>query len=365
MRSTGIQVFDGFSQLEPKDFRAPVALTIGVFDGVHRGHQALLRRLRSVAGQGAAMVVSFAEHPRKVLSDAPPPLITSLSYRLLLMEELGVDGVVVLPFDARWARTEAEDFLELISRHIAPKSLILGANHHFGRARRGCAALAREQASRLGFSVEEFELRSADSIPESCSCAHEDMATISSTRIRGLIQAGELESVKKLLGRDFALFGEVIYGAQRGRSLGFPTANIAVAGQALPPFGVYIAEVIRRGQGDLEPGETGLPAVLNLGLRPTVSERAEPNLEVHLLDWSGDLYGATLEVRFLAHLRSERRFRGLEELREQIALDCDAARRFWSVKVEKVALDDASSPGNITALPRGKRIGSSAGRATD
>lgn len=295
--------FSELASLSPSQFRQPVAFTIGVFDGVHQGHQSLLEDLVQWAKEddGEVVVLTFDRHPRLTLQGQGPATLTSLRHKIEYLGRYGAETVIVLPFDAQWAEVEAEDFLERITRHVGPKKILLGANHHFGKGRRGDAALAEQHAERLGFELREFSLL-VDNKP------------ISSTRVRKALQSGHLEEVRRLLGRPFSIFGQTIKGDQRGRSLGFPTANLRLAQEALPPKGVYAATTV------LESGEEYL-SLVNIGQRPTFKENGGLLVEVHLLDFSGDLYGSDLEVRVLSAIREERRFENLDSLKKQIESD--------------------------------------------
>lgn len=295
--------FTELASLSPSDFRQPVAFTIGVFDGVHQGHQSLLGDLVAWAKEesGEVVVLTFDRHPRVTLTGKGPASLTSLKHKVEYLGQYGAETVIVLPFDAQWAEVEAEDFLERIAKHIQPAKILLGANHHFGKGRRGDSALAEKHASRLGYEHREFSLL-VDNKP------------ISSTRVRRALDAGDLETVKRLLGRPFSLFGKTIKGDQRGRLIGFPTANLSLAQEALPPVGVYAATTV------LEDRSQYL-SLVNIGHRPTFKENGGLLVEVHLLDFKGDLYGQDLEVQLLSFIRSEKRFENLDALKKQIEVD--------------------------------------------
>lgn len=296
--------YAGFAGLDPSHFRAP-ALTIGVFDGVHRGHAALLAELRSWASDdaGESVVLTFDRHPRAVLRDRPPAMITSVEHRLRLFARAGIDAAVVLPFDERRAETSAEAFLAELDAAVRPRKILLGANHRFGRGREGDAAFARRFEDRYGFTVRTFQLEG-------------DGRPISSTRIRELVRSGELDAAAELLGRPVSTYGEVVSGEQRGRGLGFPTANLAPSASLIPPRGVYAAAV------RISDDESRRLAVVNIGARPTFrDDDGQDRVEVHLLRFEGDLYGRALEVDFLSRLRAEQRFSGVAELKARIAAD--------------------------------------------
>lgn len=290
-----------------------------MFDGVHRGHREVVERLRARAGDGPAVVVTFDEHPRAVLAGQGPPLLTGLDHRVLLLGRAGVDGVVVLPFRevASWS---AREFVErVLVEALGAAWVLVGADHRFGRGREGDLALLQALGAELGFQAEEVELELEDGV-------------ISSTAIREALAAGDLARAEALLGRPVACLGRVVPGDQRGRTLGFPTANLALpAGVILPARGVYVAQarVTDPRTGAAEPT---LPAVLNVGRRPTFGDDDPDLCEVHLLEGGRDLYGEHLEVELLQRLRGEQRFSGPQALREQIARDVAAARELLAAR---------------------------------
>lgn len=302
--------------------RRPV-LTIGNFDGIHIGHRAILRTVidRARALDGEAVVYSFDPHPRKVLQGADAPgLLTTTEQKLELLAAAQIDLVVLEPFDAGFARTTPEQFVrDCIHARLAPHEVYVGYDFHFGRDREGSMRTLTELGPRLGFAV--------TIIPE-VTIASRD---VSSTRIRELLAAGAVEEARLLLGRPYAVRGTVVRGDQRGRTLGFPTANLAPETEVLPGHGVYAGRV--RLLDEPPAGAPGPPrgalfgTVTNVGRRPTFRPDDAPLAEAHLLDFSGDLYGRRLDVSFEARLREERRFSGPEALREQIGRDVEQARR--------------------------------------
>lgn len=298
----------------PGSFRHP-AVTVGVFDGVHLGHAALLARL--VASARAAgvdpVVVTFWPHPRAVLRGDPPPLITTLEHRVALLRRQGLAGVVVLRFDAEVASWDPDEFVRrVLVEGLRASRVVVGEDHHFGRGRRGDVTLLARLGERHGFTAEAVPLVSPGG------------ARVSSTAVRDALARGDLERAARLLGRPVSVMGPVVPGHQRGRTIGFPTANVDLGAALRPPRGVYAvrARTVRdHADGPLR------PAVANVGRRPTVAG-AEPQdlVEVHLLEGGGDLYGQDLEVVFVERLRDEQRFDGLEALRAQIARDVERAR---------------------------------------
>ncbi len=304
----------GTDALSPDRFRNPV-VTIGVFDGIHRGHRAVLARTREMAARknGEVVVLTFDVHPRKVTTGAPPPLITSLDHRLLLLGREGVDVTVVLRFDAALRETSAEDFVDdVLLRGIGAVGVVLGHDSHFGHDRRGNVDLLRSLLGPQDIPVESTE-------PVTLAEGN----VVSSSAIRAAVTGGDLAEAGRLLGRTPALFGTVVRGEQRGRTLGFPTANLDMRHELRPGRGVYGARTTIDGQT--------WPAVVNIGGRPTfrpeddvaaADHQPEDTVEVHVIGFDGDLYGRDLEVTLFDKLRDERRFDGVAALRDQITLDC-------------------------------------------
>ena len=302
-----------------------------MFDGVHRGHRALLAELTGWAREAGVdpVVVTFDVHPRTVLQEGQgPTLITTLEHRLGLLAREGVRGVVVLPFDRAMAAWSPEEFVERVFvRALGASRVLVGKNHRFGRARQGDFGLLQQLGARHGFEAREVELE-----------VHDDV--ISSTAIRTRLAEGDLAGARELLGRPVSVLGRVVEGDQRGRTLGFPTANLDLSGAARPPRGVYAAWArITDDPLRLDGPEPPLPAVVNIGRRPTFHpEGAVDLVEVHLLEPPPpppgaapdphplDLYGRWLEVTFTDRLRDERRFEGLEALVAQIQRDVAQAR---------------------------------------
>jgi len=285
--------------------RGPVYLAIGVFDGVHLGHQALVAEAREDAArsEGTAVVMTFEPHPMMFLQrDAAPLRLSGPRHKEILLERLGVTHLALLPFGESRATQEAGEFVAELCAACRPLGgICVGAEWRFGRGRGGDVSLLRRMGAERGFEVDGIEaVRSGREV-------------ISSSAIRAALERGDLAFAQAALGRPYAVLGPVVRGRGLGRELGFPTANIGTAGLQLPPDGVYAVRV--RGCG----GEK--PAVANLGRRPTLGAGADRALEVHIPGHEGDLYGAELEVEFHRLIRPERRFDSLEELRRQIARD--------------------------------------------
>lgn len=287
-------------------------LAIGFFDGVHLGHQQIIRQAGGDAQQhdATAVVVTFDAHPASVVApDRAPALIQTMKHRLRTIASLGPDAVLLLKFDTALREQAGEVFIRNLHQNLGGiHSVCIGADFHFGYRRSGNVALLRQLGSNLGFQVHGIHAVSLGG------------QTISSTRIRETIRAGQLGAVSEMLGRPYAIASRVVRGDQLGHTLGFPTANLEVTGLTLPPDGVYLAQVTA--------ADTRHHAVVNIGLRPTITPQAPSRrLEVHLLEFEGDLYDEELEVVFVEHLRGERRFDSREALRHQIESDVAEARR--------------------------------------
>ncbi len=294
---------------------APVCLTIGVFDGVHLGHQYLIRSMLAQAKREglASACLTFDPDPEAVLVPEHPPLaLSSVAERVELIRELGVEHIQVLTFTEALAHQSAAEFIAELRARYDLRTLFVGTDFALGHERTGTVDVLRELGRQQGFSVGAVELLNDHGRP------------ISSTWIRELLAAGDVVRAAELLGRPYCLEGPVETGMRRGRQLGFPTANIRPPkGRALPADGVYFVRVSRVGKGMAD--ERAWNGVINLGARPTFDEM-ERILETHLLDFSGDLYGARLRVCFIKQLRGIQRFSGIEELRSQIEKDVAAAR---------------------------------------
>jgi riboflavin kinase/FMN adenylyltransferase len=307
-----MQVIRASSELKPAGRK--VCLAIGFFDGVHLGHQQIIRQTLADARQreALALVITFDRHPNTVVAPSRvPPLIYSLPQKLRTIASLGADRLLLIPFDKALSEQTGEAFVRTQVRDLGQvQTLCVGANFLFGHKRAGDVALLKRLGAELKFIVHGLAAVSLDG------------KAVSSTRIREAIRLGHLDAASQMLGRTWSLAGTVGRGDGLGQKLGFPTANLDVAGLVLPPNGVYAVHAEVDGRR--------YRSVLNIGLRPTL-ERPEPQLrvEAHLIDFTGDLYGRELEVAFLEKLRAERKFASLGELRVQIAQDIlDAQMRF-------------------------------------
>jgi riboflavin kinase/FMN adenylyltransferase len=291
------------------------AVAIGNFDGVHRGHRAVVEEARRHgAGAAGLAVLTFEPHPKEVVQpQTAPRRLTPLRRRIELLRELGCDHLFLLHFDRALMAMPAEAFVDdILVGRLEVKALAAGESFRFGHKRQGDTGLLAAAASRHGFAFEAV----APVLDEGLAC--------SSTRIRAALDAGDLATANRLLGYPFIVSGLVQQGDQRGRTIGFPTANIApnASRQALPAIGVYAVRAGQRTPG----GTVWHPGVANLGRRPTF-DGDRLLLEVHLFDIQPDLYGQRLDVAFLERLRGEQTFAGIDALRAQIARDCEAARR--------------------------------------
>jgi riboflavin kinase/FMN adenylyltransferase len=305
-------------------------VSIGVFDGVHLGHQAILAENRACARELGAdsAVITFRRHPKRVLLGREPRTLTSLEHRLELFRQAGIDRVLVLTFDEALRDLSPEAFVERYAVGVlGARAFVLGFDSKFGRDRRGTPELL----ARLGYDVHVVRGVLVGGRP------------VSSTAIREAVELGDLEGARRMLGRPVSVLGTVVAGDRRGRTLGFPTANLNLHHELHPPIGVYAgrARVFRRGRPE-EASEH--LAVANVGFRPTVGggTPAEPTFEVHLLDFGGDLYGATVEFQFAGRLRGEQRFESLTALSSQIRRDVEAARAL--LRAEPAAAVDGPSP---------------------
>ncbi|MCB1203664.1 MAG: bifunctional riboflavin kinase/FAD synthetase [Verrucomicrobiae bacterium] len=293
----------------------PLSLAIGVFDGVHVGHQAVIE----VAGKdaeisgGSAVVVTFEPHPVEVLAPGKAPrLLTNSTHKLRILEErLGIRHALLIPFDRDFASFSGEDFvLKLLAgaEGAGIRKICVGRDWRFGRERSGDIELLLEMGRAHGFSVDGLDTVSKDGV------------RVSSTRVREAIQMGDFSLAANLLGRPYSVLGEVVKGRQLGRTLGFPTANLSVRREQLPPAGVYAVRAAGKGES--------WNGVANLGYRPTVEGgTGELRLEVHLFGLAEEIYGKDIEVEFVEKIREEEEFGGVEELKRRIADDVSEAKR--------------------------------------
>lgn len=302
-------IFRGLNSTDKK----PVALTIGNFDGVHLGHQALLKQLRRAAqllGLPTAVLV-FEPHPREFFTPQEAPArLTSMREKLEFFATLEVDRVYVCSFNSSFAQMSAVDFIHALSDKLAAKFVLIGDDFRFGNRRSGDFALMEKIGGQQGFTVEAMH-----------SVLHNGVR-ISSTAVRAALVEGDLRAAQRYLGRPYSISGRVVHGDGLGKQLGFPTANIQLKHNRPPLTGIFVVRV----QGD---GLPPMQGVASLGVRPTVKQNGKPVLEVHLFDFSGEIYNKHLRVDFLHKLRDEVKYLDLQSLTKQIELDvCNAKQWF-------------------------------------
>jgi riboflavin kinase/FMN adenylyltransferase len=295
------------------------AVAIGVFDGVHRGHRHLIGHLveRGRHEGFAPLVVTFHPHPRSVLRpETPLTYLCGLEERVEFLRALGVDAVAVLAFTSELAQLSAREFVSLVVEELRMKLLVVGSDFALGRGREGTTDVVARIGGEMGFVVDVVPLLAASGEADAPS------GKVGSTAVRHALERGDMETVASLLGRPFSLRGPVIKGAERGKGLGFPTANMAFGqDRALPAFGVYVTRAYLR--------EGVFPAVTNIGLRPTFGED-KPTVETFILDFQGEVYGQELRIELLHRLRGEVRFPSPQALQEQIEKDVAATRAYLS-----------------------------------
>ena len=300
------------------NYKNGVAATIGVFDGVHSAHQKVISEMkkRGNARNIPTVAITFSPHPAKVLTTKKNiPLLISVSHRLKLLLEAGADNIIVLKFDKKFAKINPTQFIDLIVRKLNIKELIVGDNFFFGSKKQGRIKDLKKLSKRYGYKVTVVKSRKSSG------------KVISSTRIRALIQEGNLKGAAKLLSRPVTILGTVVKGLKRGRFIGFPTANINPHHEAMPPSGVYAVKI--------RLGNKVHKGILNIGTRPTFhsyNEEPEPTIEVHIFGFKRSIYGKDLEILFVRKLREEKRFRNINLLKRQINKDVNITRSILSVK---------------------------------
>lgn len=292
----------------------PCAITVGVFDGVHLGHLHLIDALKARAAERglASAIVTLHPDPVQVLRpDLRVAYVTSLEERIELLRATGVDAVAPLTFTSEVAELSAHDFVRLLYETLDMRFLLMGPDHAFGRGREGTPRRVAEIGAELGFDL--------DTLPQPLEGTS---GAVSSTSIRRALANGDMELAARLLGRPFAVRGPVVRGKERGRTVGFPTANIAVTpDRALPAYGVYVTRA--------HTGGRAYPSATNIGVNPTFDD-ARPSVETYILDFEGDLYGRELRVEVLHRLRGETKFESIDALAAAIAADVQAARDYFA-----------------------------------
>lgn len=312
-----------FHGTENANILRPTVLTLGVFDGLHLGHQRIMQTVaeRANAASAHATAITFDPHPRAVLHpESAPPLLQTLDQRLANFEVLGIEQAIVVPFDRDFASQPAEDFLrDIVHDRLQAKEVYLGKGFAFGKGRGGNIDLLRKMSGELGFI--------ADEVPEVTLRGRR----ISSSKIRDLLDEGRVNLARRMLGRPYGVEGVIIRGNRRGHTIGFPTANLKPHNRVIPKYGVYATATLVDG--------TWRKSITNIGVRPTFESDADPSIETYLFDFDGDLYGDVLRVRFLHRIRDERKFNGIEELKAQIQKDSARALNYFRHEGVRSMLD--------------------------
>jgi riboflavin kinase / FMN adenylyltransferase len=302
-----------FHGTDNAEIQRPTVLTLGVFDGLHLGHQLIMRTVaeRARAIGAVPTVITFDPHPRAVLHPASaPPLLQTLDQKVEGFGVLGIEQTIVIRFTQEFSLIRAEDFLrDVVKERLHAKEVYLGRGFAFGHNREGHIELLRRVSAELGFF--------ADEVPE----VRVHGQRVSSSRVRSLLAEGKVNLARRLLGRPYGVEGMVERGSERGHLLGFPTANVHPRNRVIPRNGVYVTGTLIEGQWRR--------SVTNVGVRPTFETAAEPSVETFVMNWSGDLYGDVVRVRFLHRLRAEKKFGSLEELKTQIAKDVQTAQKYF------------------------------------
>ncbi|HEV7644809.1 MAG TPA: bifunctional riboflavin kinase/FAD synthetase [Pyrinomonadaceae bacterium] len=312
-----------FHGTENANIARPTVLTLGVFDGLHLGHQRIIQTVvgRAKELNAISTAITFDPHPRAVLHpESAPPLLQTLDQRLAALEFLGIEQTIVIRFNRDFASIEAEDFLrEIIYDRLQAKEVYLGKGFAFGKGRAGNIELLKRISAELGFF--------ADEVPE----VQLRGTRVSSSKIRELLAAGKVNLARRMLGRPYGVEGKIIRGDRRGHTIGFPTANLQPQNRVIPRTGVYVTATLI--------GDTWRRSITNVGVRPTFGGDAEPSVETYIFDFDGDLYGDVLRVRFLHRLRDEKKFSGIDELKAQIERDSRRALQFFSLRGVKSSLE--------------------------
>ncbi len=304
-----------FHGTDNAEIARPAVLTFGVFDGLHLGHQLIMRTVveRARVINAVPTAITFDPHPRAVLyPESAPALLQTFDQKIEAMGVMGIEQVIAIRFTKEFASVIAKDFLrDVVRDRLQAREVYLGRGFAFGRNREGNIELLKEVGPELGYRAEE--------VPEVALRGER----ISSSRIRELLAEGRVNLARRLLGRPYGVEGRVVRGQERGRTLNFPTANLRPQNRVIPRRGVYVTAVLIEG--------LWRRSVTNVGVRPTFeSEAAEPSIETYVMDWSGDLYGDVVRVRFLHRLRDERKFGSIEELKKQIESDTLRAARYFT-----------------------------------
>ncbi|MCW5962143.1 MAG: bifunctional riboflavin kinase/FAD synthetase [Pyrinomonadaceae bacterium] len=302
-----------FHGTENANILRSTVLTLGVFDGLHLGHQRIMKTVvdRAAAIGAVPTAITFDPHPRSVLyPEKAPPLLQTLDQRLAAFEFLGIKQAIVIRFTKEFAGQEAEDFLrETVSSRLQAKEVYLGKGFEFGKNRGGNIELLKSMGSILGFEAEE--------VPE----VRLRGRRISSSRVRETLKSGRVNLARRMLGRPYGVEGQIEHGSARGHEIGFPTANLKPQNRVLPKLGVYVTSTLIN--------NVWRRSITNIGVRPTFEKDVEPSIETYVFNFEGNLYGDVLRVRFLHRIRDERKFSGIDELKTQIRKDIARAHRYF------------------------------------
>jgi riboflavin kinase/FMN adenylyltransferase len=301
----------------------PTVTTLGVFDGLHIGHQRIMAKVveRAKTLGVVPTVITFDPHPRAVLHpESAPPLLQTLDQRLANFDVLGIEQTIIIPFDKEFAAIEADRFLnEIVRERLQAKEVYLGKGFAFGKERKGNIELLRSMSAENGFfadEVDEVTLRGT---------------RVSSSTLRKLLNEGRVNLARRMLGRPYGVEGVIVHGAKRGRTLGFPTANLKPHNRVIPKFGVYATAALVDG--------VWRRSITNIGIRPTFENDNELSIETYIFDYDDDLYGDSIRVRFLHRIRDERKFSGIDELKAQIEKDTLRAANYFRHEGVKNMLD--------------------------
>lgn len=291
-------------------------VTTGTFDGVHIGHQTILNRLTETAKlyKGESVLLTFSPHPRIVLNkDSDIKLLQSLEEKISALEKIGLDHLIIHPFTLEFAKTSSKTFIsDILKKNIGATQLVIGYDHHFGRNREGSFKHLKASSQQYGFNVEEIPAQDVDNIH------------VSSTKIRKALSLGDITTANNYLSRPFSIIGKVIHGEKIGRSIGFPTANIAIDDpyKIIPFNGVYAVDV------HLENSNNTFKGMLNIGFKPTLDDgKQNLSIEVHIIDFDGDIYGEKIKVDFKVRIRDEKQFDSLDTLKLQLQKDLEQSRK--------------------------------------
>ncbi|MGB5990349.1 MAG: bifunctional riboflavin kinase/FAD synthetase [Marinifilaceae bacterium] len=305
-----------FTDIKDCSIKKPV-LTLGSFDGVHLGHLKVISRLNEIAKEtgGESVILTFSPHPRQVLypKEHNIKLLSTMDEKIALLEKAGVDNIIFYPFTIEFSKLSYTEFVkDLLIGELGMKFLVVGYDHRFGSNREGDFTQLNELSKEFGFAIEKEEALNLQDV------------NISSTKIRNALAIGDIELVRSFLGYDYSLYGKVVPGQKLGRKIGFPTANIKIenADKLIPAVGVYAVNI--EIEGEMFSG------MLNMGMRPTVSNNGDFSVEVNIFNFDRDIYGKNIKVSFIGRIRGERKFEGLDELKTQLAKDKSASELIFS-----------------------------------